>query len=93
MSKKDAYVEKTKAQIDEWNAEIDKLQAVMRKADADAKIKYEKQIHELLGKQKELGHRLGTCQERLSGQLRFAVEVFRQGSEIVLDRRDFTSGL
>jgi len=41
---RDAYVEKTKAMIDQWNAEIDKLEAKTRAAQADAKIEYEKQL-------------------------------------------------
>ncbi len=41
---KDAYLEKLKAQLDEWNADLDKLDAKVRGATADAKIKYEKRM-------------------------------------------------
>ena len=41
---RDAYVEKMKAMIDQWNAEIGKLEARTREAQADAKIEYEKQL-------------------------------------------------
>jgi septal ring factor EnvC (AmiA/AmiB activator) len=77
MSKKDAYVEKAKAQLDTWNAEIEELQTRARKADPDAKIKYEKQIDELRGKQKELGHRLAEI-EKASDH---AWEDLKQGLE------------
>jgi multidrug resistance efflux pump len=66
--KKDAYVEKANAQPDEWNAEIDKLHA---------KIRYEKQIDELRGKQKELGPRLAQI-EKASDH---AWEDLKQGLE------------
>ncbi len=37
MSKRDEYVEKLKAQLDTWNAEIDKLEAKARESTADLK--------------------------------------------------------
>ncbi|MEX0958510.1 MAG: hypothetical protein WDZ63_04430 [Burkholderiales bacterium] len=47
MSDRDAYIEKVKAKIDQWNADIDKLQAKAKEVDADARIKYDEQIAEL----------------------------------------------
>ena len=47
MSKKDAYVKKMKAQLDEWSAEIDKLQAKAEKAEAGLQIEYVKKLDEL----------------------------------------------
>ncbi|RLK50430.1 hypothetical protein DFR31_0326 [Alkalispirillum mobile] len=47
MSDKNEYVEKMKARLDEWNADISKLQAKARQAEADAKIRYEEQLREL----------------------------------------------
>lgn len=44
MSNRDAYVEKMKAKIDEWNADIEKMEAKARGAEADAKIKYSEQL-------------------------------------------------
>ena len=41
MNTRDAYVEKLKAQLDEWDAELDKLDAKALKSKAVAKIKYE----------------------------------------------------
>jgi len=40
---RDAYIEKMKAKIDEWNAEISKQEAKARAAQADMKLKYEDQ--------------------------------------------------
>lgn len=44
MSKRDAYVQKMKARIDEWGADIEKLEAKARGAEADMKIKYQEQL-------------------------------------------------
>ena len=33
---RDAYVQKVKAKLDEWNAEIDRLEAQARQKEADA---------------------------------------------------------
>jgi len=38
---KDAYLEKFKAKLDEWNAELEILEAKAKGASADAKIRYE----------------------------------------------------
>ena len=44
---RDEFVEKMKAKLDEWNAEIDKLQAQARAAEAENKANYEKQLAEM----------------------------------------------
>ena len=44
MADRDEYLEKFKANLDEWNAEIGKLEAKAREAQADAKAQYEKQL-------------------------------------------------
>lgn len=53
MSMKKAYEEKLQAQLDEWNAEIEKLKAKADKAEADAKIEYYEQIEKLREQQQE----------------------------------------
>ncbi|WP_421621288.1 hypothetical protein [Alkalilimnicola ehrlichii] len=47
MSERNEYLEKIKAKIDEWNADIEKLQAKARQAEAEARIRYHDQIEEL----------------------------------------------
>jgi phage tail tape-measure protein len=44
---RDAYVKKIKAKLDEWNAEIAKLEAQARKQEADTQLKLEEQIESL----------------------------------------------
>jgi uncharacterized coiled-coil DUF342 family protein len=45
--KRDAYVQKIKARVDEWNAEIDRLSARAEQAEADARIQYDEEIQTL----------------------------------------------
>ncbi|MGY6550293.1 MAG: sll1863 family stress response protein [Erythrobacter sp.] len=47
MADKEAYIAKAKARMDQWNADIDKLQAKAAEAEADARIQYEDQLAEL----------------------------------------------
>ena len=47
MNNRDLYVEKMKANLDAWNASIDKLEAQAKHAEADMKLKYREQLDEL----------------------------------------------
>ena len=47
MITREAYVAELKAQLDELNADLDALEGEARKASADAKVQYERQIREL----------------------------------------------
>ena len=60
---RDAYVQKMKAKLDEWNAEIDRIQARINQADAEAKIEYNKQLDDLRAKRKEAEDRLEEIQQ------------------------------
>jgi chromosome segregation ATPase len=44
MTDRDEHLDKFKAKLDEWNAEIDKLESNARKAQAGAKAQYDKQL-------------------------------------------------
>ena len=50
-AKRNAYVEKLKAQLDAFNAELDELEAEARKADAESRIRYEDHLKSLREKQ------------------------------------------
>ncbi|MBA4742189.1 MAG: hypothetical protein H2060_05725 [Azoarcus sp.] len=63
MSTRDAYLEKMKAQIDEWNAEIEKIEAKARGAQADAKIEYEKQLGTMRLQREKLRERMRDVNE------------------------------
>ena len=77
MNQRDAYVEKMKAKLDEWNAEIDKLAARADQADAQAKIAYRKQLNELRTKRRDLEEKIGAVQQAGEG----AWEDLKQGLE------------
>ena len=47
MSKRDEYVAKLKAQLDQWNTEVAKWEAKAQTAQAGARVEYEKQLKEL----------------------------------------------
>ena len=44
MTEKEAYEKKQQARLDEWTAEIDKLKAKAKQADADARLKIEEDL-------------------------------------------------
>lgn len=53
MSTRDAYIQKMKDHLDEWNAEVDKLEKRMHEVSDDAKAAYEKRLAEARSKQQE----------------------------------------
>jgi uncharacterized coiled-coil DUF342 family protein len=63
MSDKNAYEDKLEAQLKEWQAEIDKLRAKADKANADARLEYDRQIKELVEYQKRAQGKLNEIQQ------------------------------
>ena len=47
MTSRDDHLEEFKAKLDEWNAEINKLESSARQAQADAKTEFDKQLESL----------------------------------------------
>lgn len=47
MSLKDTYVEKLKAQLDDWSADIDVLEAKAHETNTEWKAKYQDKVEEL----------------------------------------------
>jgi hypothetical protein len=58
MSKRDAYIQKLHAKIDEWNADIDKIVATAQQVEADSKIEYQQQIDALKRQRREVENKL-----------------------------------
>jgi len=54
MNEREQYLEKLKAQLDAWNAELAKWEAKARGAQADMRIEYEKQV-EIFRRQRDQG--------------------------------------
>jgi len=63
MSNRDAYEQKLQAKLDEWQAEIDKLWARARSAEADARIEREKEAERLEAKRDEVREKLKEMRE------------------------------
>ena len=58
MSDRTAYIKKMKAKLDEWNADIAKLEAKADGAEADMKIKYNEKIDALKEQREEAAAKL-----------------------------------
>jgi len=76
-AKRDAYVEKLKAQLDEWNADIDKLAAKAAQAEAEANIEYQNQLDDLRTKRDDVRDKLSAIQQAGEG----AWEDLKEGLE------------
>jgi chromosome segregation ATPase len=63
MGTRDAFVQKLKAQLDEGNAEIDKLEAKAGRAEADVKIRYQEEIEKLRQQQQSAQAKLEELQQ------------------------------
>ncbi|WP_231489692.1 hypothetical protein [Billgrantia saliphila] len=62
MSRRDEFVERMKAQLDEWNVEIDELAAKARRAGAEAQTRYHEDIERLMRRRDETRRRLEVLQ-------------------------------
>jgi len=77
MNKEHAYEEKMDAQLREWQAELDRLQARADKMEADAKVEYYKNIEDLRKKYMTAQQRLEDL-KRAGGE---AVDELKNGVE------------
>lgn len=81
MSQKQAYEKKLRAQLDEWNSEIDRLKAKAESAEADAQLEYYKHIEELRTRQEAARTKL----EELENASEDAWEDLKAGVESAWD--------
>lgn len=65
--KKDAYVKKLQVKMDEWRAQISKLEAKARQAEADSKITYEKELEDLRATRKYFKEKIVRVQQSGEG--------------------------
>ena len=77
MNERQDYIEKMKAKLDERNADIDKLEARARDAEADARIRLHQQLDELKATREDAARRVRELQDAGSD----AWESMRQGAE------------
>ncbi|MCG5513559.1 hypothetical protein [Ectothiorhodospira shaposhnikovii] len=77
MSQREAHIEKLKARLDEWNAEIHKLEAKAQAAQADMKIQYEEQLSAMREQRDKARERMHELQDASED----AWEHMREGME------------
>ncbi|MGM0784463.1 MAG: coiled coil domain-containing protein [Pseudomonadota bacterium] len=63
MSDREAYEQKLQAKLDEWQAEIDKLRARAKGAEASARIEREKEAARLEARREEVRQKLQEMRE------------------------------
>jgi chromosome segregation ATPase len=81
MGMKEAYQEKTRARLREWQARVDVLKARADKAEAEKKIEYHEQIEALRSKQEQARQKLDALQAAGEG----AWEDLKAGVDSALD--------
>ncbi|MGQ4878140.1 hypothetical protein ACOJCM_06155 [Billgrantia sp. LNSP4103-1] len=62
MNRRDEFIQRMKAQLDEWNAEIDALAARARQASTEAQARYQDDIERLRRRRDETRRRLEELQ-------------------------------
>ena len=77
MTERDEYLQKFKAKLDEWNADIDKLETKAQEAQANAQAQYHKQIEALREMRDDAQKRYNEMQNAAVG----AWDAMVQGTE------------
>ena len=80
MTDRSAYIDKMKAKVDEWTADIEKMQKA-KGAQADARIEYDKQLAEMRKQRDEAQAKMKEAQEASDG----AWDDMRKGFEAAWD--------
>ena len=81
MTTREAYLERLKAQLDEWDKDIEGLDRETSKADTKTKIKYEEQIKDLRQNVEEAQQTLTKIRDGSDN----AWEDLKQGAETIWD--------
>ena len=87
--RRDAYIQRLKSMLDEWNVEIDRLAEREDKAGSNAKIEYHKKLDELRAKRDDIKIRIDAIQksgddawEDLKFDLESSWEFLREGLSV-----------
>jgi hypothetical protein len=67
MTQRDEYVEKLKAQLDRWNADMAKWEAKAREAQSGARAEYERQLAALRQHREQAMYQLSLLQSAAGG--------------------------
>ncbi|WP_305906474.1 hypothetical protein Q9L42_001045 [Methylomarinum sp. Ch1-1] len=84
MNNRDEYVNKMKAKLDQWNADIEKLEAQAKEAGADMRIEHEQEIKALKAQRDEAAKKL----EELQSAGEDAWQDIKSGAESAWDSLD-----
>lgn len=79
MRLKDTYIEKLKAQLDEWSAQIDSLELTAQQVDTEVRASIQAHIDDLKAKRDEALQKLAELQDATEE----AWEEVKKGSETV----------
>jgi len=77
MDTRDAFIAKLKAQLDEWDVELDQMEACARKAQTDQQIAYHEHIADIRQHRDDFQQRLAQIQQATGN----AWEEMTQGVE------------
>ncbi|MGB5832977.1 MAG: hypothetical protein WBG92_13435 [Thiohalocapsa sp.] len=77
MTNRDEYLEKLKSKLDEWDADIDRLETKARESQSDATEQYHKQLETMRQMRDEAMARYGEMQNAAAD----AWETMAQGTE------------
>ncbi len=88
---RETYVQKLKAQIDRWNARMDKLEGEGKRLRADAKAEYDERLNRLRSMRDDLKDRVAEVQK--AGETRWealkaAVESAKQEFQTALEETE-----
>ena len=85
MTTRDEYVDRMKRQLDEWNRDIDRLEAQAASGEARAKLRYTEQMEKARRRRDDLQQRLdelqrssGDAWERMKGGVDEAGNALRE---------------
>lgn len=84
MSNREEYVEKMKAKLDEISAEVSRLEAKAKGAEADLRIKYQSEIDQLKERREEAKLKLAEFQRAGDGAWQ-DLKIGMQGAWDILD--------
>lgn len=89
MATKEAYQQKLKAQLDEWDAKLDVLSAKAKKATADVRIGYENELEALREKRASARRtldELGARGEHAWDDMKVGLERLREDIGTAIER-------
>jgi len=88
MKERDEYLERTKRKLDEWNAEIDAMEARIRKAEAKSRKGLQVRVNALKAKRDEAASKL----EQMRGVPGDSWDAFMKGMERTWEELKTTIG-